>query len=211
MSLSISSGAGLFCPVTVFVHVTIMTCVLLLGLAFFPWNRGLWRRTWSMTMYWGISSRALFLGEGRNRGDILIVRRIQKPFSIHHLHTEHPWVLVAPFIAPSPLRANRPWESPAKTNKYNKNATEALCWAPFCQVVSVLIALWVSVFAPFLYPCLRTLYYVYWPFTIPSHTGGSNIFKNSLRCNKAKSPHQTLVILFMKHSSHSSWCLFDVR
>ncbi len=34
--------------------------------------------------------------EGKNSSDGLIVGRMKKPYSIHHLHTEHPPVLSAP-------------------------------------------------------------------------------------------------------------------
>lgn len=45
-----------------------------------------------MTVCWGISSRPLLLQEGENSSDGLIVKRVKKPHSIHHLHTAHPWV-----------------------------------------------------------------------------------------------------------------------
>ena len=141
-------------------------------------------------VHWCISSRALFLGERWNRRDILIVRRIENPFSIHHLHTEHPWVLPAPCISPSPLGTNRPWEGPAKTNKSNKNATEALCSA-----LMRLYLFFFTVFKEFIL-CLLVFYF---PHTCKVVT----FSENYLGYHEARSPHQTVI-----HISHLCCGLF---
>ncbi len=53
--------------------------------------------------------------------DGIIVRRIEKPHSIHHLHTEHPWVRNSTLDSLAHLGTKRPQAGPAKTNRCCEN------------------------------------------------------------------------------------------
>lgn len=45
---------------------------------------------------WWPWAEGLFLSEGENSSDGLIVQTTERPSFIHHFHEEHPWVLPAP-------------------------------------------------------------------------------------------------------------------